>query len=507
MRVTPRTGVTLHRSLSRKPLATLIRNVNAALYYWPVAANIRDVNRLTTPADLGSMDGPVIVPLPPEARTPTLRLAEEMFVIPIEQDFILYLPLIRKAVRVNADVITQLQRFSNGEIIEQKLREQLVRVGALVDTSPTTNSPDAAKDYCPTQVSLFPTNDCNLRCVYCYARAGTQHKVMPLEIARAAIDFIVTNAQLTKALSITVGFHGGGEPTFGRSWQVVTGAVEYARRRAAETGLKLRTLIVTNGVLSETKRNWLVANLNSISLSLDGPDDIQNRQRPLRNGGPTYSAVMKTIEYFEKCGFQYDVRVTVTNESVRRMLEIVQFIAENTSRRTVAIEPITVCGRCAENRVTEMIPDLFLTEFLKCRLAFPSIRLRYSACSLGRPRQTFCGACGKNFDVTPDGLVTACNEITEASNPLAGLFIFGRYDANRRAFEFDNDKIRRLLQRTVENIPFCRDCFAKYSCAGDCPVRVARVTGDIMDTRANGRCEISRGVLLCELETLTASLS
>jgi len=83
---------------------------------------------------------------------------------------------------------------------------------------------------------------------------------------------------------IDVSFHGGGETTFGQSWQVVTRSVTLSREQASKWGLKLHTSLVTNGVLNDEKRKWLVTHLDSIGVSFDGPADIQNRQRPTASG-------------------------------------------------------------------------------------------------------------------------------------------------------------------------------------------------------------------------------
>ncbi len=52
--------------------------------------------------------------------------------------------------------------------------------------------------------------------------------------------------------------------------------------------------------------------------------------------------------------------------------------------------------------------------------------------------------------------------------------------------------LRTLSELTVRRVPFCRDCFCKYHCAGDCPAkRLAAFSGG-MPTRVSGRCRISQ---------------
>lgn len=50
--------------------------------------------------------------------------------------------------------------------------------------------------FLPTAVTLFLTNRCNLRCLYCYAAAGEHApQDMNWEIAKAAIDLVAHHAK------------------------------------------------------------------------------------------------------------------------------------------------------------------------------------------------------------------------------------------------------------------------------------------------------------------------
>jgi uncharacterized protein len=68
-------------------------------------------------------------------------------------------------------------------------------------------------------VILFLTNQCNLRCTYCYASSGKYRpRRMSWEVARSGIDFVMDEVIKNRSSVITLGFHGGGEPTL--NWDV-----------------------------------------------------------------------------------------------------------------------------------------------------------------------------------------------------------------------------------------------------------------------------------------------
>jgi hypothetical protein len=47
----------------------------------------------------------------------------------------------------------------------------------------------------PVQVTLFPSDGCNLRCRYCYAAAAGRRHTLSAAAARAAVDYIADNAK------------------------------------------------------------------------------------------------------------------------------------------------------------------------------------------------------------------------------------------------------------------------------------------------------------------------
>lgn len=77
---------------------------------------------------------------------------------------------------------------------------------------------------------LLMTNQCQLRCVYCYAAAGElPHEALTTEQGRAAIDIVCQNAITLHQPQFEISFHGGGEPTF--AWQVLKECATYARQK------------------------------------------------------------------------------------------------------------------------------------------------------------------------------------------------------------------------------------------------------------------------------------
>ena len=161
-----------------------------------------------------------------------MQTTKELFVIPHEGNFILYAPLKRAVAEANGDMIHLLKRLNAGEDIgdlERKL-DPLRKIGIVMDEEDSVVDCAPKKEFYPTSVTLIPSLDCNLRCVYCYSAAGESvGKTMDLEVAKSAIDLIIKNSLVQEEEQVELGFHGGGEPLLGKNMGLIKGAVEYFR--------------------------------------------------------------------------------------------------------------------------------------------------------------------------------------------------------------------------------------------------------------------------------------
>lgn len=433
-----------------------------------------------------------------------MTLTEELFVIPNKKNYILYAPLAGSVLEVNSATIKLLQAIKKNEYKgdQEGIINELRNKEIIVDQQPTYVSKESTGNndikFDPTLVTLCPTTDCNLNCIYCFASAGDTHCNMYFDIAKGAIDFIVGNALKIGGRNIEIGFHGGGEPFV--NFALMKEAVDYAKKITEKENLELKVSAATNGVLNKNMLEWIHENANHISVSLDGPEEIQNLQRPLRNGKKSFNKVMSTIEYFEKNNQKYSIRATITEYNVDKMSEMIDLLRKTTSLKEYNFEPVHERGRCKTTNTKSPDKKQFLENLIeaKKKASEYGINIYYSGGKLKTITNRFCGAAGRNFFVTPAGNVTSCLEVTTESDPMAKIFFYGRYTSGGR-FEFDTERIDYLKSRVVDNIPYCTDCFAKFHCAGDCLVKVNSTGKNIFDTRYNERCYINKGILLYKI--------
>jgi uncharacterized protein len=415
-----------------------------------------------------------------------------VFAVPHGDSYIVYAPLAGRIVHANARCVAQLRRYlETGD--EQVVDAPVVgRLGGLdwLDRHDEPAPLPLDRHYHPADVTLFLTNRCNLRCSYCYAEAGElAARVMPPEVFRAAIDLVAHNARRA-GRPPGVGFHGGGEPT--TAWRALLGAIEHARSVAGKNGVRLA--IATNGVMSRAKAELVATTFPMVTLSFDGPPDIQDEQRPMANGAGSFEAVMAFIEVLQRHGTAFTIRSTITERTVARQEELVDFFLARTRCRQLHFEPVFLAGRHRRRGGRGVPGASYAKHFMAAydRAVAGGAVLRYSAARLGGPHLSFCGVAQDPFSVTPDGDVTACFEVCHRDNPLAKAFYFGRFEPGRGRFVIDAARLAHLRSVIVVNKPLCDGCFARWSCAGDCPVKMGRARFDF--ARPSPRCRMNQAI-------------
>lgn len=435
---------------------------------------------------------------------------EELFAIPRGHDrYYLYAPLRRFLAVVNGGTVAAVSKYMRGGLpvldpAQSAVISQLQENGVLDGRVP---EPPVFPQDCvfrPHEVTLFLTSRCNLRCRYCYADAGHKAIDMPWQIARAAIDLVASNAGLLGSSKFAVGFHGGGEPTV--AWDQMMRCVRYARRKADRMGLDVELFAATNGLLSQSQRRYIARHFASVNVSLDGPRDIQDHNRPTVDGHGSFDAVRRTLHDFEKAGLHYGIRSTITADTAGRMTEIVEGLRSEFDFAYLHLEPVWQCGRCVTTGERSPKDRDFIANFTRAaaRGRELGVAVTYSGARLGVLTSKFCAAPGDGFSVLPEGTVTSCFEITDTADPRADVFHYGGYDPASRTFKFDDERIAALRQLSVEHIPYCRDCFCKWHCAGDCLAKVFQKSGS---TTHNGsqRCGLNRALTLAHLDELVAA--
>ena len=411
----------------------------------------------------------------------------EVYYVPFEGATIVYRPLRQLAFVGNHALAEYIRRRIAGanpprdDDIERFLDSIQFWNG---EADPTGGQlPDLDK-FLPTTAVLLMTNQCSMRCTYCYANAGV-HKpeAITWPVAKTVIDAVCENGRKSGKRHFSLALHGGGEPT--TCWSTLEAAVSYARSRDTPCHISLSS----NGVWSASQRSYICENVDNISLSMDGIESVQNHQRPLAKGGESFGTVMASLRALDEAGADYGIRMTVTSDTIAELPKGVEFICRNTKARAIQVEPTFTSSRGVYADVTDAFGNAFTARFLEA-YEIGKAANRFVYYSAARPwviSSMFCMAPAEALIVVPGGDLVACFEVYSSRLPYACDFTIGRIRPEGVAMDFD--ALARFVATQQQRRATCRGCYCYWHCCGDCATRSkASTTGNSV------RCHITRTI-------------
>lgn len=378
----------------------------------------------------------------------------------------------------------RITRVSGFPAPNSELADRLKEEGFFAEV-PTRTMPDNDAEWGGFHsLTLLLTRGCNLGCGYCYAKALPGGASMPLDLALGSLEWFA--GQLRDSI-IRVTFHGGGEPTLEES---IIQAV-FERTEQLRQGKKTRYQIVTNGTAPREFMEWMMARHFGISISMDGPPAIQNRNRPMADGSPSSKVVERTIHYLVSQNYPFTIRVTYS--PVDDVEAIVDYFA-SLGVKSLHLEPLFPFGRNysevafgkeSGQEVYSPIAAELVKNFLRAvdLCGIKGIRI-YNGHLIHFVKGIgyFCGAAsGRSMMVGHDGLLTGCLEVVDFKDKDAKTFELGAWDSRTRTFNVSKEKLQVFHARHADALPECKTCYARYHCAGGCAVKAVRATGDFFE--------------------------
>jgi uncharacterized protein len=408
-----------------------------------------------------------------------------------ENLYIIYRPLLGLAFignRKMADIAEEI--FNNNHF--EKRKPEFQEISQFLDSigffqkDPQEPTNPGGNSFLPTHTVLLVTNQCQMKCIYCYAAGGDfPQKELSLEAAFHAIDIVYQNALALNLPSFSLSFHGGGEPTM--AWQVILESTNYARSKS----LPCQVSLTSNGVWSDIQCQWIIENIDRISLSIDGSPAVQNRNRPMFNGSPSAQFVKQSIKMLDDHDKSYGIRMTAISPW-HDLPDSVDYLFEKTRCKGIQVEPAFNVKRGEHALPSQKEADLFIEAFLKADFIAKKHKrsFRYSAARVSYPVATFCSAPYNSLIVNQQDEIVACYEITSSNHKLANLSKYGDIAPfNINLVEKRRENLLDVIQNNRDN---CRHCFCYYSCAGDCYIRTLTYDKKGGISKQSARCYINK---------------
>lgn len=317
-----------------------------------------------------------------------------------------------------------------------------------------------------TNLELMISEDCNLRCDYCFVQTKRPAS-MSKGIGEKAADFLIKASGDRK----DIGFlFFGGEPLLG--FKTITHIVEYAEKRAAEVEKRVHFSITTNGtLLTESVLQFFKDHKVSILLSIDGNAEVHDKHRKTRNGKGSFSLIAKNFDLILKYFPDMEVRITPHPDTSGNLLESVRFLAEVGFNRFIigAVHGMEWPDRTHEIYEQQMVEVIrFRQSLIEQGKTFHLTTLEGGpiTCSFG------CRAGAAYAAVAADGSLAPCSMFLGTPG-IEEAYRFGNVTEGLTA----EMRRRELLMLNAQRDKVCRSCDLVSHCGGGCPVTNFKSTG------------------------------
>jgi len=356
------------------------------------------------------------------------------------------------------------------ELITELYHAQEIVSGGTVAVP--VSSPPA--DFPLQSLVLNITNQCNLACTYCYefgadkiATPQGKPKYMDLETAKASVDFLVAESGRRRALHITF---FGGETLM--NFPLLKEVVGYAKSAAAAAGKSVDFSLTTNAtLLTPAIIEFLSENAIGVTVSMDGPADLQDKRPVYKSGKGSYAVIEPRLRALiaNHRTRAITARVTLT-DGVTDVVRIFRHLKDDLGFHEVGFAPVTNSGQQAYaidddamDKVLEQFHAL-AEEWLAFALrgemhGFSNVSETISELIQGVNKSHPCGAGLGLVGVSPGGDISPCHRFTDADTHTLGHISTGIDRAKQSDF---------LARGHIGSKYDCQTCWVRPLCAGGC---------------------------------------
>jgi len=219
-------------------------------------------------------------------------------------------------------------RLLNGGELSENERSTLARLGALVPdrdaereemrgTIDTINNASRR-----VEVTATLTLECNLACPYCYEDPFRGQFTMSRETADLLVQRLTE--RMSEGLDVAVDFYGGEALL---QLELLKSIAMRLGEAAAKHSVSFSFNIFSNGVLltPAVVQQLLPLGLAAIRLTIDGPPDIHNAQRPFVSGAGSFDRIVSNLLTVHKL-VPVDLGGNYTRDNYRRFPELLDLL-------------------------------------------------------------------------------------------------------------------------------------------------------------------------------------
>ena len=372
------------------------------------------------------------------------------------------------AERIRARLSSRFAGEAVGALIEQLIRLQVLRPEG--ESRPINPSYVHVEAYPLSTIVLNVNTGCNLACRYCYKEdldVPVAGRRMGFDVAARSVDMLFSQGQERRRLGIVF---FGGEPL--SNMPLIRQVVDYAEARANGLGKTVDFSLTTNAtLLTEELIGYFDAHRFGLSVSIDGPRVVHDRNRLTVGGRGTYEAVARKARlllgrYRSK---PVGARVTLT-AGTTEVEAIHEHLRDRLGFHEVGYAPVTAAEGAGHALSEEELTEVYAGferlggQYLTAALAgantgFSNLHQLMTDLHEGRRKTLPCGAGVGLLAVDHQGGLNLCHRFTGSELPT-----FGSVEQGIAA-----ERLGAFLERAADRSgTHCATCHIRNLCAGGC---------------------------------------
>ncbi len=311
-------------------------------------------------------------------------------------------------------------------------------------------------------ITLNVTQICNLHCTYCAAGGdgtfGDPQTKISVEKTLPQIKFLLEKIPVGESFHIT--FLGGEPLLYPEAIELIA---EYVNLMTAGRKISTTFSVVTNGTLINDKALQVLTKIKSnVSISIDGPAEINDKTRPQRNGKGSTATVIEGIQ-----------KLTAVKDQLGRLILHAVFSKENMQitkayeffgqfnvdyyEFTYSVDTSDESSSAMYNEQMKLVADLAYARGGEKELRKITLFDRYfNALDNQQQTENYCGAGKSYLMIDARNQVYTCPwEVGNKKDQVGtGSFI-------------DTEKLEELAKPLIEKNN-CQTCWARFMCGGGC---------------------------------------
>jgi uncharacterized protein len=351
-------------------------------------------------------------------------------------------------------------------------------LGELLDLGVIGGGEPGWRERAPVHVRATPLSTivlnvntgCNLSCTYCYKEdlaTPAEGQRMSLDTAVGAFELLLREAADRPRVNVVF---FGGEPL--TAVPLIRNVVAYAEKRAAETGKAVDFSLTTNAtLLSDEIVEYLDEHRFGLTVSMDGPKALHDRNRRTVGGAGTYDVVARNVrELLARYRSRpVGARVTLTR-GVTDVVLIHRHLREEIGFFEVGFAPVTSGGSTSFRLSDEDLVAVFEgmkrlgEEYERAairdeNIGFGNMHQLMTDLYEGRSKSLPCGAGVGMLAVDREGGLNLCHRFTGSSLPRFGDIEHG----------VDRERLGAFLDGAQDRSGRpCATCRIRNLCSGGC---------------------------------------